>query len=388
MKKIFNILLLLFLSITLISCKKNDLKIKNIEISNEEEFGGIYFKKTIEEFNDLGFNFGDSLTISFSNGKVLKDLPYYNGYYVDAGCKLLVGYPGYNYIKAAINYGDDLYKVLDLKETDTATIKLNKKGKYKKIQEACDIHYYDDRERYNSDIIFSNFRAMNVGLLRNDFVYRSASPCNNEHKRAHYVDTLMADARIKYIINLADTKQKIDHYINKEDFDSPYFLSLYENKLLCMPDFDNEDSAKLSLFNEDSVIPLAMNMNYTSVEFTKKVALGFKSILNSDGPILIHCLEGKDRTGFVCIVLEALLEASYNEIVDDYMLTYNNYYGIDKNDERYEIIKSRNVDSMLNFICKGNDYKNINLTNYARDYLKFGGMTNDEIIQLKDKLHS
>jgi len=50
---------------------------------------------------------------------------------------------------------------------------------------------------------------------------------------------------------------------------------------------------------------------------------------SADGPYLVHCLEGKDRTGFVCIVLEALMSATYQEIVDDYMLTYNNYYHID-----------------------------------------------------------
>ena len=389
MKKLLLGTLLLSSIIFLPSCKKNDLKIKDIPISSEQEFGGIYIKKTIDEFNDLGYEFGDSISISFSNGKTLKDLPYYNGYYVDAGEKLLVGYPGYDYIKAAINYGDDLFEVLDLKETDTATIKLNKKGKYKDIQVASDIHYYDERERYTSDTIFANFRAMNVGNLKADYVFRSASPCNNEHKRASYTDKLMEEANISFIMNLADTKEKIDKYISQDDFNSPYFLSLYNNNKLCMPNFDNEETTTLKLFNsEESVVPLAMNMNYTSKEFAQKIALGFKSILSSDGPILIHCLEGKDRTGFVCIVLEVLMEASYTEIVDDYMLTYDNYYGIDKNDSRYEIIKKRNVDSMLKFICKDNDYKEGNISNYAKDYLIYGGMTEAEVKELKDKLHA
>ena len=228
---------------------------------------------------------------------------------------------------------------------------------------------------------------MNIGNLKTDYVFRSASPCNNEHKRASYTDKLMEENNIKFIMNLADTKEKIEKYISKDDFNSPYFLSLYNNEKLCMVDFEEEEKASLKLFgNEESVVPLAMNMNYTSEDFAKKVALGFKSILSSDGPIMIHCLEGKDRTGFVCIVLEALMNATYQEIVDDYMLTYDNYYGIDIKDNRYEIIKKRNVDSMLKFICDGADYKTGSLTTYASNYLKFGGLSDSEISQIITKL--
>ena len=78
--------------------------------------------------------------------------------------------------------------------------------------------------------------------------------------------------------------------------------------------------------------------------------------------------------------------ATYKEIVDDYMITYENYYGIGLNDSRYETIKDRNVDSMLDFIVGGKDYKTVNLVNYAKDYLKFGGMTDTEINQLIEML--
>lgn len=377
MKKVLSIILSIFMVFTLLACNKKKLQIKNIDITNEEEFGGIYIKKTIEEFNELGFTFGDSVDITFTNGYKLKDIPYYNGYYVDAGSTLLVGYPGYDYIKAAINYGDDLFVVANLSLEDKATITLNKTGKYLDIQKSCDITYYDDKSLFESDEIFANFRAMNVGNLKENILYRSASPCDNKRKRASTTDSLMEREEIKFIINLADTPEKIESYIEKEDFNSPYFLSLYQSEKFFLT-YTNDD--------KDSVIPLAMNMNYTSEEFAEKVALGFKSMLNSDGAILIHCQEGKDRTGFVCIVIEALMSATYKEIVDDYMLTYNNYYGIDINDDRYEIIKKRNVDAMLKFICKDADYTKGDLSSYARNYLKYGGMTDTEITQLINKL--
>ena len=374
MKKILSLILLFFSLFIITSCNKS-LKVENLAISGDDEFGGIFIEKTIEDFNKLGFKYGDSVNIKFSNGYELKDQPYYNGYYVDANNSLLVGYPGYPWIKAAINYGEDLFEIAGLNEDDTATITLNKKGKYLKIQEASDIHYYDEREKYDSDTIFANFRAMNVGNIKDNILFRSASPCDNKHKRAAYTDELMKENNIQFIMNLADTDEKIQSYIDSPDFNSPYFLSLYKNKKLL-----------LSFANDKSVMPLALNMNYMSEDFAKKVAVGVAAIGDSDGPYLVHCLEGKDRTGFVCIVLEALMSATYQEIVDDYMLTYSNYYHIDIKDPRYNIIKARNVDAMLNFISDGADYRSGDLSQYAKNYLKFGGLDDAKIDAVINKL--
>ena len=62
----------------------------------------------------------------------------------------------------------------------------------------------------------------------------------------------------------------------------------------------------------------------------------------NEGPYYIHCVEGKDRTGFVCAVIEGLANATYEEIVDDYMKTYDNYYGVNEssNREKKIIIKA------------------------------------------------
>ncbi len=49
---------------------------KDIGIIHETEFGGIYIDLTIDEFNNLGFAYGDSLNINISNGYSLEDIPY------------------------------------------------------------------------------------------------------------------------------------------------------------------------------------------------------------------------------------------------------------------------------------------------------------------------
>ncbi len=390
MKKIsgIKILVLALLILSLCACQKkkeeSNPSIADYPIEHEMEYGGVYIKIAIDDFNALGFSFGDSIDLTFDNGKKLEDIPYYNGYYVDAGEPLLIGYPGYEYIKATINYGQDLWDEFSLKvpanveglwkkavleEHNTATITLHEKGKYLPIQEASDIHYFDERERYDSDAMFANFRSMNLGKLKRDVIYRSASPCDNQHNRAPYVDALISEAGVKTILDLADNEVKIEKYIARDDFASPYFLSLYEN---------------------DQVIPIALNMNYLSDDFGMKIVQGFNLMAEKEGPYLIHCTEGKDRTGFVAMLIEALAKASYEEIEADYMKTYANYYRIDKSNdkEKYQIILERNLDGMIAFMVNdaGIDFKNCDLSIYAENYLQRCGMSEEQIQALKDCL--
>ncbi|MBR1708681.1 MAG: tyrosine-protein phosphatase [Clostridia bacterium] len=342
--------------------------LSNCAILHEPEFGGVYITATIDEFNALGYNYGDSVDIQFSNGYMLKDQPYYNGYYTHNGVSLLVAYPGYDYIKACINNGDDLWEVAGLSEGDTATVSLNARGTYLDIQNARDIHYYDDRAMYESDVVFANFRSVSVSGLAPNTLYRSASPCDNQHNRATYVDALIKDAGVRCILNLADNEEKIAGYLADNSYETPYFVSLYE---------------------EGNVIPLALNMNFSAADFQKKLANGLGALAEHDGPYLVHCTEGKDRTGFVCILLEALVGASYDEIAADYMVTYKNYYGITKDSDldRYTVIVEDVLNPMVQFIAgDGADITTADLKSGAEALLQNGGLTQEQISALEARL--
>ena len=113
-------------------------------------------------------------------------------------------------------------------------------------------------------------------------------------------------------------------------------------------------------------------------------------MLSHDGPYLIHCVEGKDRTGFVCMVLECLAGASYQEIIDDYMITYDNYYGItlENNSTKYQIIKEKNIDEMLRTIVDDEtvDITKADLAYYIEQYLISKGLSLGEVRNLQQKL--
>ena len=345
-------------------------EVSGLGVIHETEFGGIYLTMSIEELNAQGFKFGDSVSVTFSNGYTLEDIPYYNGYYTRNGEPLLIGYPGYDYVKVHINNGDDLWLIAGVDEKTTARITVKESGKYLDTQEARDLHYKDERSAYESDVVFANFRNFHVGNLKEGLLYRSASPCDNQHNRAAFTDALIADAGVRFILNLADTDEKMKGYIAKEDFNSPYFFSLYQ---------------------EGKVYPLAMNMSFASEKFRAKAADGLRAMLENDGPYLIHCTEGKDRTGFMCMLVEALCGASYEEIVDDYMITYRNYYGITKESdpEKYETIVQELLEPMIRSLMDGNpdaDLRTVDLSEQACSFLKRAGMSEDEITRLTEKL--
>ena len=387
-KALLLVILLLAALLVFAGCGKKNIAVEDLATEHELEFGGVYLKMTIDDFNAKGFKYGDSVDVVFSNGYELKDIPYYNGYYVAAGEPLLIAYPGYDYIKAAVNYGEDLWETAELREVlksqlkagkvedlwltakleehSTATVRLNEQGKYKAIQDARDIHYYDEREKYETDVEFANFREMTVGNLKAKTVYRSASPCDNQHNRAPYVDALIKEAGVRTIMNLADSTEKIEKYIAADGFKSPYILSRY---------------------NEGRVIPLAMSMNFAADDFKGKIVQGFIAVTEKGGPFLVHCTEGKDRTGFVCMLIEALAGASYQEIVDDYMLTYDNYYKItkEKDKAKYDIILEMNLDAMIKAVVGDDkvDIKAADLSQYAKQYLIAAGMNEKQVESFK-----
>ena len=340
-------------------------------VIHEPEFGGIYITITIDDFNDqYDITYGDSVNVYFSNGAEFLDIPYYNGYYCKPGENLLVAYPGYDYIKVACNFGEDLFVTAGLSENDTAWIELNEEEKYLDNQIARDITYVDDRALYPTDQIFANFRSCNVGDLKQDILYRSASPCDNQHNRAAYVDALCREAGINYILDLADTDAKIQGYMSKPDYASEYFTMLYER---------------------GDVGPLGLSANYGSQDFKDKLTAGLVAMLDDDGPYLVNCTEGKDRTGLVIMIFEMLAGASYDEMLEDYMVTYFNYYGIagftDSN--RYRLIKENLFDDMLRTamgVKEDFPLEDVDFVPYAQNYLSDAGMTDTQIDMLRAKL--
>ena len=360
---IFVILILVFSSM-LASCK-NEVALIGAGISHDTKFDSAEINISIEDFNSLGFNFGDSCNIEFSNGCKINDVPYYNGYYVKNGQPVIVGYPSNK--KILITYNNvGIWQQESLTENFTVNITLNKAQKYLAVQEALGQSYPLERSAYTTDEQFSNFRALSGGSLKQNLIYRGASPVDDSRNRAKITDDLLAKNNINCIIDLADSQDNLNYYLTQESFSSVYAKSIYQN---------------------GKMILLSMGSGYSSLSYKQSVVQGLKFLTENDGPYYIHCMEGKDRTGFVCVLIEALCGATYQQMCDDYMVTYENYYQItlQKTPEKYNAIVSLYFDSFMECLHQTdniNELKNVNYVNDAKSYLISGGMSNEEIEKL------
>ena len=341
-----------------------------VGLERDNKFGSVFIHNSIEEFLSHGFEYGDSVNVEFSNGFKMKDVPFYNGYNVRIGEPVVVAYPGYKYIAICINNGELLYDYAKLTPDDTAVVTLAERGKYIETHNAMNLKYTNERSDYASDEVFANFRVMRAGNLAEGLFYRGASPCDNQYNRAPFVSALCEKAGVKFFIDLADGKEEAEQFYNDSSVDNAYWKSLYE---------------------KGAVLPLDIAANYRNEEYAYKIATAMKAILKEDGPFYIHCTEGKDRTGFVCALLEVLAGGSYDEVEDDYMKTYENYYGLSKEDDpaRYNKVAEIKFYDIIATIVGTDDESSVTPESAlagAKDYLIFGGMTDSEINALIEKI--
>jgi protein tyrosine/serine phosphatase len=157
----------------------------------------------------------------------------------------------------------------------------------------------------NSIIILSdaqavNFREICMGNIAPHTLYRSSHPIK-DYKQELAISMLVSSYRIAAVINLADTTSEIT---GKAIF-APWYNKLLKN---------------------NRVIALGMDFDNTSEHFNKKLKKGLQFIINTEGPWLIHCHAGVDRTGFVSILLEAFMGATLDEIINDYHMSFNSMY--------------------------------------------------------------
>lgn len=85
-------------------------------------------------------------------------------------------------------------------------------------------------------------------------------------------------------------------------------------------------------------------------------------------------------------IIEFLMGASFEEARDDYMVSYYNFYGIDKNDEKYNIVATSNFEKIMNKALGVEDIKNEDLSKLANNYLLSIGLSANQIEAIKNNL--
>ena len=184
-----------------------------------------------------------------------------------------------------------------------------------------------------------------------DRLYRSTTPIGPSMGRNTYADAACRKAGIRTVLNLTDMPEDMAYYAGYAD---TYY-------------------AGLSIHAEE------LETDFFCDHFRDGEAAVLRYMAENEGPYLVHCVEGKDRTGFICAVLEALCGASVDEIVEDYMLSYVNFYGVTKEDERYEAIAELNIKASLCTAFMLENLENADLGEAAHRYVAGLGLSEGEI---------
>lgn len=348
-----------------------------------QKYGNLVLTIEKKDLDAMGAEYGDVFTVSFQDTEVYA--PYCTNYSdVDLG-SIVLRNDGETLI-LAINMGDfaTTYSIAEkvsnpdktykwifeegkTMEDITLLLTLTGKGEYRDEWLIHQLSRTDNREDYSSDAAFANFREIKGGNIGEGALFRSSSPINNEIGRAKYADALVKENGIRTVMNLADSEESILSYMEKEDFASPYYASLFEN---------------------GDVIALNMGVSFKTREFQASLSEGLTFLASKEGPYLVHCTEGKDRAGFTSALLSALMGLTYQEIVEDYMTTYENYYHIEKGSEQYEAVKKSNIDSMLSFIAsvESDKLSQVDLSLKAEEFLLAIGMEEETVRKLKENL--
>lgn len=329
-------------------------------VTEVEKFGHAVLDLTEGDFTGAGFELGDIVTVSA--GRFTGEVPCLNGYYVDQGEPMVRVRADGSGIALCVNYGS-FAETAGIGPGDPVTITMAGKAGALFLQEINNLEYTNERGDYASDEAFANFRAVEEGKL-----YRSCSPADNRYNRAAFADRLISRAGIQAVLNLSDTEEEIRGKFTGEDFASPYYKGLY-------------DAGK--------VLPLGVAIDFSSDEFGEGIVRGLSFLAGQDTPFLVHCTEGKDRAGFAAMILEALMGRSADEITDDYMASYTNYYGIMPGTEKYGMIAEKNVKEMMRSVAgleKGASLEGTDPRKAAEAYLTGHGMARETLETLEAKL--
>jgi hypothetical protein len=190
---------------------------------------------------------------------------------------------------------------------------------------------------------------------------------DDTYSRASYVDTLSEKNGIRLIVNLSDSEETLAERMDNVS-PSAYLKDLYDRNLILLP---------------------GINTQYGSTELKTKLASALLEMCSHEGPYLIHCALGKDRTGFVCALLEMLAGASYQEILDDYMLTYHNFYHVtsDGTPVKYQTVVDETFIPLIHYIVDADvDLASADLVPYAEAYLRAGGLSPAEVQKIKNTI--
>ena len=232
--------------------------------------------------------------------------------------------------------------------------------------QAADRNQTAGKSQAEIDEARGNFRNVHAGRIGRNNLFRSQHPGNGTW-RALRANQLAEENGIRTVLNLSDSKTKLEKYLNKYIVGSYYYYK--------------------TLYKRGRVFTAGLSLTHKSPSYRHQVAAAFRFMTKNKGPYLVHCEVGRDRTGLVILLLESLMGVPYGYMVNDYAQTYLNTTYDSPATAKQKAVS--HVNSELMYISGQKsitDWSKVNLNRYAVLYLKMGGMTDSEISLLRKNL--
>ncbi len=235
-----------------------------------------------------------------------------------------------------------------------------------------------ERSDYASDETFANFRGVTMGRIAPGVLYRSVSPIEAVTGRNAVADALLGQAGVKTIVNMADCRAKAPKY---DTFAGTNYEKVHQ---------------------DDGVVYLNMGSDLYAQVGLDDLRNGLDFMTERPGPYLIHSTYGADRAGHLLFLLEALMGAGVDDIVDDYMVSFENLYHIEPGSEAWSALARGGVEADLLRLLEADDMDaardlarsktatGATMLEYAaqRYLVDKVGLTEEQVQTLKDHLAS
>lgn len=163
---------------------------------------------------------------------------------------------------------------------------------------------------------YGGYAAVGDARIRPGVLWRSAQHCDASEADLAMIDTL----GLKTVIDLRGPSEREAKPCRRSEG--------FSAQIFAYP----EETAGLALHTEaaDGVVTeaearAAMLRLYDGIAFRENLVpmlrCHFEVLMRNEGPSLVHCVAGKDRTGFAVALVQHALGVSRDEVIADYMLT-------------------------------------------------------------------
>ena len=350
------VVLFALLSISVLGQSEAVIEVTGSVVSFDQAFGSVGTDITAQALQEAGIVVGDLVELRMS-GHVL-EIPVISELFPQLPQSLpgiIVwgnAYIGGWYRNIAAEY--------DVALGDEIVICLTQKEGYLDEIAAREVDYVESREQCASDEEYANFREVSCGDIAAGVLFRSSHPADGSVKSS-YAHALMVEAGVQTIINVGASWNEPEQAFGNSGYYS-------------------------TRGDEGAVLATNIGLAVTWPHFKTELGRVLRFMIDHAPPYLIHCSLGQDRAGITSAVLAALAGADLQDVIDDYALTFANYYRITPGHLLYPEVVEQLV-SKFREMNYGDQVTAENLQSVVEVYLASEvGLSKAEIRTLQSKL--